>query len=269
MALTKPDPTSKMGKALASLLRMDSAKLPAARSKELLKFINSKEFKKFITEQPSKEQEDAAFQKYVNILAEKGWFISLWHTPLSGLRRIAKCYEDGKIQAADDAMSAHFSECLDEIEDSLTKTFPSREKILRKAFEAHRNKNYELSIPAMLSQADGIGCEIFKVYGLESIYSRKDSEVKKLKKFLETEARKTASLAYWALLVAEFLPVNASRSDRSRFPGAMNRNSILHGEDVSYATSVNAHKAVSWIQYVASFKTCLWVDKWNLQPQTA
>ena len=159
-----------------------SAKLSAAYSKELLKLINSKEFKRFITDRPSKEQEDAAFQEYVNLLAEKGWFISLWHTPLAGLRRIAKCYEDGKIEAADDAMSAHFSECLDEIEGSLTKAFPSRQKILRKVFEAHRNKNYELSIPVMLSQADGIGCEIFKV---DSVTSRRPDVIQQLRKFLE------------------------------------------------------------------------------------
>jgi trans-aconitate methyltransferase len=61
---------------------MDSARLRPTYSKELLKLINSKEFKKFITEQPSKKQEDAAFHKYVNVLAERGWFISLWHTPL-------------------------------------------------------------------------------------------------------------------------------------------------------------------------------------------
>lgn len=242
-----------MGNALASIQRMDSLKLSAAYSKELMK----------LKRLPSKKQMDEAFQKSVAILAERGWFISLWHTPLAGLHRIAKSYNEGKIKAADEAMSVHFSGCVDEIEDSLTNAFPCRETILRKTFEAHRNTNYELSIPTMLSQADGIGCEIFKV---SSVYSRKPEEVQKLKEFLEAEVREKPLPAYWEL-VAELLPVNASRRNRSRFFDAMNRNSILHGENVSYATSVNAHKAVSWIQYVASFKTCLWVEQ--VEPVTS
>jgi hypothetical protein len=236
-----PDFREALGRAIDQLSRTDFfSTLP---SKELVRILKM----------PSREQQDRAFQTSVRILAERGWFILLWHTPLAGLHRIAKSYNEGKIRAADEAMSVHFAECLDEIENSLTKAFPRRETILRRSFEAHRNANYELSIPAMLSQADGIGCEIFKV---SSVYSRKPEEIQKLKEFLEAEIGKKHLPAYWEL-VAELLPVNASRRDRSRFCDAMNRNSILHGENLSYATSVNAHKAVSWIQYVGSFRTNL------------
>jgi len=42
---------------------------------------------------------------------------------------------------------------------------------------------------------------------------------------------------------------------------AQNRNSILHGENISYANPIDAHKAVSWIQYVSSFRTDSWLLK--------
>src|SRR2546422_5662289 len=98
----------------------------------------------------SQEQQGKALQRSVRILAERGWFISLWHTPLGGLHRIAKSYTEGKIKAADQAMVRHFSGCLEEIEGELVRGFPNREMILRKAFEAHRNSTYELSVPVML-----------------------------------------------------------------------------------------------------------------------
>jgi len=162
-------------------------------------------------------------------------------------------YPDGKITAADEAMLQLFSGCLDEIERKLVKGFPPRETILRKAFEAHRNLNYELSVPVMLSQADGMGCEIFGVW---SIYAER--ERLKLNTFVEAEIERELLPAYLAL-IGSLLPINASRDERLRYPNAMNRNSILHGENISYANPIDAHKAVSWIQYVGSFRTDLWL----------
>jgi hypothetical protein len=58
-------------------------------------------------------------------------------------------------------MIEHYRATLNEIQKEAEDEFPNRRIILKKAFNAHRHGDYELSIPVMLAQADGIGEEIF------------------------------------------------------------------------------------------------------------
>jgi hypothetical protein len=198
---------------------------------------------------PSAEEMDRAFERSITILAEHGWFTSTWHTPLAGLHHAAAGLRRGDVKRWNNALCDHFTHILDNIESDLISAFPNRGTILRKAFKAHRNEDYELSIPVMLSQADGMGTEIFGA----SIYSQLEDNVKRLRKFLETRIRHKSCASY-CYLVATLLPINASEKKRGRYTNPMNRHLVLHGESTDYATRVNACKTVSWLQYIAGFK---------------
>ena len=190
------------------------------------------------------------------ILAKNGWFISLFLTPTVTTFEAATCFLPNKLDRdrGDQIMVEHYRETFDKIQKSAEVKFPNRRLILRKAFNAHRQRDYELSIPVMLAQADGIGEEIFgKDVSPSSQQSRK---VDARKKFVEGKidsATKKMFGDYYSLITSQ-LPINAGESERTKFDSPLNRHLVLHGISTDYATEVNALKTVSWLQYIISFK---------------
>lgn len=187
-------------------------------------------------------------------LAQNGWFISLDWTPLEMSADAANRFLSGQIDKGNEMMVEHFHELLDAIQTRARIAFPLRRRILEKAFDAHRRKEYELSIPVMLAQIDGIGEDIF---GKDvSSTSRQDSKIKAQKKYIESKLDDATKrmLGSYFFLITSSLPINASPKERKNFRSPFNRNLVLHGIDIDYATEINALKAVSWLQYVVSLK---------------
>lgn len=188
-------------------------------------------------------------------LARHGWFISIVLTPVETSFSAESCFLSGQIDKGNQMMVGHYRELLDEIQADAQASFPLRRTILKKAFDAHRRKEYELSIPVMLIQADGIGEDIF---GKDtSPTSRTTDNIKKRKEFVEGKldpaAKKT--LGAYFLMIVSMLPINAGKKERVEFTSPLlNRHLVLHGIDTDYATEINALKAVSWLQYIVSLK---------------
>jgi hypothetical protein len=187
-------------------------------------------------------------------LAQHGWFITLDWTPLEMSAAAANCFLSGQIDKGNKMMVEHFRKLLDEIQKEARIAFPLRHRILEKAFDAHRRKEYELSIPAMLAQIDGIGEDIF---GKDvSSTSQQVSKIEARKKYIESKLDDGTKkmLGSYFFLITSSLPINASPKERKKFSSPFNRNLVLHGIDIGYATEINALKAVSWLQYVVSLK---------------
>jgi hypothetical protein len=187
-------------------------------------------------------------------LATHGWFISLDFTSTETSFSAAKCFLSGQIEKGSQLMVEHYREVLGEIQKEVETAFPSRRAILRKAFDAHRRKDYELSIPVMLSQADGIGEDIFGKDISPTSQHRKNVEARR--KFVEGkfDSATRKILGGYYSLITSLLPINAGKSGRVKFNSPLNRHLILHGIDIGYATEINALKAASWLQYIISFK---------------
>jgi len=100
------------------------------------------------------------FNKPLKTLAENGWFISWWNTPVAWIYPLARLFESGQTEHANRRLRNHFAEQIVSIECRLRKQFPRRAAVLQKAFAAHRSRDYELAIPVFLIQADGIAREI-------------------------------------------------------------------------------------------------------------
>jgi len=189
-------------------------------------------------------------------LAKHGWFVNFCHTPIELSFKSATCFLDpSKISIGDQIMGEHYRTIIDNIQKEAEADFPHRRSILEKAFSAHRNGDYELSIPVMLAQADGIGEEIF---GKDiSPSSRRPGKVKARENFIANKINPGTIkiLGRYFSLVASLLPINANESERINFLSPLNRHLVLHGISTDYASEVNALKTISWLQYIISFKS--------------
>ena len=152
-------------------------------------------------------------------LAENGWFISNWETPLSLLHATARDFRQNRTDRGDALMTRHFRDILPTIERQASEQFLARAVILKKAFAAHRAGDFELSIPVILAQADGMGHEVFGV----SPYSRHQGKISMLSDFLR-KLRVSEEEADYFKIVTRLLPMNAGPTERSQYSSPLNRH---------------------------------------------
>jgi hypothetical protein len=183
-----------------------------------------------------------------DILVHRGWFISNWHTPLAALGQLARWVEDGEGETSDNWLADHFSTLLPTIAKEIERKFPHRYIVLSDAFEAHKQGKYNLSVPVILSQADGVGLEIFGV----SPYSRKRENTELLRRWLEDNLMWENDSPYlW--MIAELLPINRSIAPKDASSGSLNRHAVLHGLSSDFGTRINSCKALSWLLFVTDY----------------
>jgi len=199
----------------------------------------------------------------VRVLALNGWFISFWHTPLQILSTLAGWIEGGEAERVDAHFSEHFDKIMNEIKSPLFENYPDRERVLSKAFAAHEQGDYELSIPVFLAQADGIAKQALNL----EVYTRRGDLRQILRDRIE-ELITDAATGHYLLLVLEDLPLTASTRSENYAPGSLNRHGILHGIDSSYGTRLNSYRAISWLQYTDQFREAVEeADRGNQEPQ--
>jgi hypothetical protein len=192
------------------------------------------------------EQLPPAYQKALRILAEHGWYMDM-EMVLRAPLELSKQFEEGHVPAADELMAGHFEARMVEIEQFLVKSFPLRAKIIASAFLAHREGLFELSVPVLLTQADGI-CREASGYHLFLRNNKTGNPA--VAAYVEGMA---GDLMWRAVLspLTEMLPINKSEKERGEGFAGLNRHMVLHGESLDYGTRINSLKAVSLINYVS------------------
>lgn len=159
------------------------------------------------------------------------------------LFKIERVLKDGKVGAVNDALSRHYSERLDDIENSVIARYPDRRKIIRSAFSAHRRGEYELSIPVFLAQADGVCTE--EAAGKSYFRNKKGKpQTAEIVESITIDTFKEAIFSPLALV----LPINVSEGKRSEEFVGLNRHTVLHGESPDYGTRLNSLKAISFLK---------------------
>jgi hypothetical protein len=178
------------------------------------------------------------------IAANHGWFLYPG-VPLNSLWELEAALESGDTDACNQALSDYFSSELPEIEQRLKVGFPRRARLIEAGFSAHNRKEYAVSVPMFLIQADGI-CQ--DLVGFQ-LYRRKNG-VPAINGFVESSAADMfRSAALYPL--TRPLPISASASERSANFDNLNRHQVLHGESTDYDTALNSLKAISWLNYVS------------------
>jgi len=178
------------------------------------------------------------------LLGTHGWYMDEeWTIP--DLYQLIKGLSSGNIVEAEHALIEHFESRTDDIEKSIVKRFPQREKIIRSAFNAHRREEYELSIPVILAQTDGICKELVN----EFLFMKEDRKPCTAK-YVERIVSDTFEAAFLSPL-AQTLPIGASERERPEGFNGLNRHMVMHGESLDYGNKTNSLKAISLINYVA------------------
>lgn len=183
-------------------------------------------------------------QKALLLLGTQGWYLDL-EMSIPSLMRLKIALEEGNMQKVEKALVRYYEERLDKIEASIIGRFPTRERVIRAAFKAHRQSEYELSIPVFLSQTDGICKEVVNEH-----FFMKQNKKPRTAIYVEQIAADTYRAALLSPL-AQNLPIGASEGERGPDFTELNRHMILHGESLDYGTKINSLKAVSLINYVA------------------
>ena len=177
----------------------------------------------------------------LKILAEHGWYLDLYMSA-PAVPELASLFEAGQRDMADGALADYFDSQLDRITSFLIDRHPKRERIIMAAMTAHRQEQYELSVPVLLSQADGICLEATGV----QLYSRRpDRSVSSLSP--PSDEATFRDVFFYPLTLA--LPIRGSF--QALYPDELNRHDVLHGISVDYANRVNSCKSISLVLYCA------------------
>jgi hypothetical protein len=176
-------------------------------------------------------------QEALLLLGTHGWYLDFeWSVPQ--LWNLQQALSDGNVEEAEKALVERFERRLDAIEKSLIERFPKRAHLIRAALAAHRREEYELSIPVLLAQTDGVCKDLTKKYLF--IRENKKPEVAAYVEQFFADTFKASLLS----------PIGASQHERSDTE-LLNRHAVLHGESLNYGSQTNSLKAISLINYMA------------------
>ncbi len=197
----------------------------------------------------------------LEILAKKGWFISLFFG-LSEFDQIAMAVGETDDRELEAMLSKTYRESIEDHAAAILDQFPEREFVIKPALDAHLRGEYALSVPVFFAQADGIasavvGKHIFsdtKEKG-SHISAFAADEIAKLKEKDDdgsSDLFRVIHLALWQPLT-DHQPIayNSTKREAENYDG-LNRHMVLHGESLDYATEENSLKAFSLLSYVAS-----------------
>lgn len=191
-----------------------------------------------------------AMRQAVLILAQESWFISP-DMSISEPVEAATLLLDGKMIEAEAGLVSFFETRLDEIEATLIAALPARAKIISSAFQAHRDERFELSIPVLLAQTDGVCLEIAKgAFFMSDRGKRKGARRPETAVFVESFE---SDMLWSALLgpLGKALPINYTAAERKDDFVGLNRHLVMHGESTDYGTRVNSLKCISLLSYAA------------------
>jgi hypothetical protein len=182
-------------------------------------------------------------QESILLLAKHGWYLDM-EMPMPGILALLEALDEGNQSEIEEALCDYFQDRLARIEESIVKRFPHRTHLVRAAFDAHRREEYVLSIPVLLAQTDGICKEVTDQH-LFTKEKGKPHTAKYVERWAANKFRK-------ALLgpLAQTTPINASERERPGGSDALNRHTVLHGEDVNYGSKKNSLKAISLLDYI-------------------
>ncbi|MFC1619758.1 hypothetical protein ACFL45_07410 [Candidatus Neomarinimicrobiota bacterium] len=182
-------------------------------------------------------------------LEEHGWYFDP-DTPLPQLWILASALEETDIRQVEAAFVKHYRDRALHMQQDLITLFPPRKMILEQAFQAHGQREYTLSVPVLLAQADGICHELI---GLQLFCAGSPANS-------DDAHGRTAEPAddiVAALLHPFTTSLRLSTPDKLlRYPTASSRwHDILHGNLLDYGTEEESLKAISLLNNVSTILT--------------
>lgn len=179
-----------------------------------------------------------------------GWYITN-ETDVSILNDIMN---ETDINRIDEIMANASRHIVKNTYGRIKQNYPNRYNIIKDALDAHNNKLYTLSIPVILSQADGICKILFEVnlYSKDKSFNYEFPKTKKRRKNKIQENNKIidAMFLYPLDILTNF---NYGTKEQNNLK-PLNRNSILHGSNLTYASEINSLKCIALLNYLLDIK---------------
>ena len=195
------------------------------------------------SERLSKQPE--LLERAVHYLAESGWYVDAEMT-ISEPQSFTRKLRNGEGEAC---IAAYYRQRVDSIENELLEKYPHRKSILVDAFDAHRAGKYNLSIPTLLSQADGIWYDKFSkdLFRERPRHQTSNEYVVHLQNsFLESIFS----------IFNETIPLWISERERDPAFSGLNRHQIVHGEVVDFGNENNSLMCISFIGFLCWILNC-------------
>ncbi|WIF95474.1 hypothetical protein [Caminicella sporogenes] len=180
--------------------------------------------------------------EYKQVLEKYGWFVNL---ELSDEEKEKIIKLKGDKDSIDHyILSIVDNNLVDEMVNLWIETglLSRRIHIIKKCIQSLKEENYELFIPVMLMQLEGV---IIDVYNLKGKYTLRDEFMKLLKELTrrkDNDFNKNAEELYTKIILSGFEVGRKSES--------LSRHAILHGYEVNYGTKVNTFKLLFYFDHV-------------------
>ncbi len=186
------------------------------------------------------QEDKESLQKLANI----GWYIDS-DMPFDFPEKFARAIEDGDEQHVVEVLKEYFRDQLDVIEQKLVSAYPNRKNIFEDAFNAHRDEKFTLSVPVLLTQADGMWHDAFQA----NLFMSRDRR-KTVGTVLTDKDQTSFEALYIEPLFLSSLPLWQSQHERDVSFNELNRHQILHGEVIDYGTEQNSLKIIAFLNYL-------------------
>lgn len=193
---------------------------------------------------------DEEYRLFSVMLSDEGWYID-YYIAVSTLSTLYlnQIITDSKI--LDEYMIKYYKGKLKRINVFFKEHYPTRYSILEKAFKAHNQGDFELSIPIFLVQIEGLFYDLTK----KEIFSKGRGKNKDntAKEWLASKERNTFEVRLSILeALKENENITANFDESKNYPNVLNRNRILHGRDLNYSSEINSYKAISLLLYIGT-----------------
>lgn len=185
-------------------------------------------------------------RRSLTVLAANGWYAD-GDFGAGAIGELARTLNAGDLDSVDTQLIDDYRQRLPTVKAVLFERYPLRAKLLAAAFAAHERGEYELSVPAFLTHADGICHDVTR----KMLFTRnKTTRAPEVGQYAENFAADAFSYAVFSPLTA-IHPIAASERERPAGFRGLNRHQVLHGISLDYGTELNGFKAISLLSYLA------------------
>lgn len=206
---------------------------------------------------------DEEFERVSSTLADRGWFLGLVF-PIGIVRKVDALLATDDGDGVESLMQDYVRRRLGHILRAAEERCPSRAAILESAMKAHEESKFELSVPVLLAQADGIAGEIlgghlFRRHNKTTVASRQLDD--KLIELGITLDHGLVTVALAPVYDAASIGIHTEERDKRRTQdplyGPLNRHGVLHGLDLDYGTEANSLRAFLLLEFLLSVEGVL------------
>ncbi len=175
-----------------------------------------------------------------------GWYPDIEDFGYSMLRDLKDDIDNNGIAEIDAAFVEYYQGITGKIEEKLAAQFPGRAHIIKEAFKAHKEGNYIISIPLIMTQIDGIAFDTFKTTFFEK---SRGKQIPKVSEYITDEVGDFSLILLLPFQTEQ--PIIFGRKERGEDFNHLNRHQVLHGESTDYHTEVNSCRVISLIYYIS------------------